>query len=50
MRCHRQQHMENRENMILKMIRRFNAAIMKFIMSSKLRTIGATLLGSVWPV
>ena len=39
--------MENRENMILAMIRRFNAAILKFIMKTRLRTIGATLLGSL---
>jgi len=39
--------MENRENMILALIRRFNAAILKYIMTTKLRTIGATLLGAL---
>lgn len=39
--------MESRENMILKMIRSFNAGILKFIMSARLRTIGATLLSSL---
>jgi hypothetical protein len=38
--------MESNGNMIVKMIRRFNAAIIYFIMSIKLRAIGATLLGS----
>lgn len=39
--------MENRENMILAMIRRFNAAVLKYILTTKLRTIGATILGSL---
>ena len=39
--------MENRENMILSMIRRFNAGILKIIMTAKLRTVGATLLGAL---
>jgi len=39
--------METRENMFLRMIRRFNEAILKFIMTAKLRTIGATLLGAL---
>lgn len=38
---------ENREIMIVKMIRRLNAAIVHFIMSIKLRAIGATILGSM---
>ncbi|MDU0460447.1 MAG: hypothetical protein RW306_17090 [Geobacteraceae bacterium] len=37
--------MENRENTILKMIRRFNAGILKFVMGIKLRSTAATLLG-----
>lgn len=37
--------MENRQNMILKMIRNFNAGILKFVMSIKLRSVGATILG-----
>ena len=39
--------MESNGNMIVKMIRRFNAAIIHFIMSIKLRAIGATILGSM---
>ena len=39
--------MESNGNMIVKMIRRFNAAIVHFIMSIKLRAIGATILGSM---
>ncbi len=39
--------MENRENMILRMTRRLNEAILKFIMTARLRTIGATLLGAL---
>lgn len=39
--------METRENMILALIRRFNAAILNFIMTARLRTIGATLLGAL---
>jgi len=39
--------MENRENMILAQIRRFNAAVLKFIMTARLRTIGATFLGAL---
>jgi hypothetical protein len=38
--------MENKENMILKTIRRFNEGILKFVMSIKFRSIGATLLSS----
>lgn len=37
--------MENRQNMILKMIRNLNAGILKFVMSIKLRSVGATILG-----
>ena len=33
---------ESRENMIVKMFRRFNAGIVHFIMSIKLRAVGAT--------
>jgi len=33
--------------MILSLIRRFNAAIVKFIMTARLRTIGASLLGAL---
>lgn len=39
--------MENRENMILALIRRFNAAVLKFIMTARLRTIGASMLGAL---
>lgn len=38
--------MESNGNMIVKMIRRFNAAIIHFIMSIRFRAIGATILGS----
>lgn len=38
--------MESNGNMIVKMIRRFNAAIIHFIMSIRFRAIGATVLGS----
>lgn len=38
--------MENRENMILKAIRNFNAGILKFIMSIRFRSVGATILGA----
>lgn len=38
--------MENRGNMILKIIRGFNDGILKFIMSIRFRSIGATLLSS----
>jgi len=38
--------MESRENMILKMIRTFNAGIIRFIMGIRFRAIGATLLAS----
>ena len=38
--------MESRENMILKMFRKFNAAIVRFIMGIRFRAIGATLLAS----
>jgi hypothetical protein len=37
---------ENSGNMIVKMIRRFNAAITHFIMSIRFRAIGATVLSS----
>ena len=37
--------MENREIMILKAIRSFNAGILKFVMSIRFRSVGATLLG-----
>lgn len=37
---------ESNGKMIVKMFRRFNAGIIHFIMSIKLRAIGATLLGS----
>lgn len=37
--------MENRNNMILKMIRKFNAGILKLVMGIKLRSVGATILG-----
>jgi hypothetical protein len=36
---------ENSGNMIVKMIRRFNASVIYFIMSIKFRAIGATILG-----
>jgi len=39
--------MENKENMILSFINRFNAAILKYIMTTKLRTVGATILGGL---
>ena len=35
----------NRENMILKMIRGLNTAVLKFIMGIRFRSIGATVLG-----
>jgi len=38
--------MESRENMILKMIRTFNAGIVKFVMGIRFRAIGATMLAS----
>lgn len=38
--------MESNGNMIVKMIRRFNAAVIHFIMSIRFRAIGATFLGS----
>lgn len=37
---------ESSENMIVRMIRRFNAGITHFIMSIKFRSIGATVLSS----
>jgi hypothetical protein len=37
---------ESRENMIVKTIRRFNAGIVRSIMSIRLRAIGATVLSS----
>ena len=36
--------MESRENMILKMIRTFNAGIVRFVMGIRFRAIGATML------
>jgi len=39
--------MENRENMILAFINRLNAAILKYIMTTKLRTVGAVILGAL---
>lgn len=36
---------ENRGNIMIKMIRRFNAGIIKTVMSIKLRAVGATILG-----
>jgi hypothetical protein len=37
--------LENRENMIIRMIRNFNAGIVKFIMGIRFRSVGATVLG-----
>jgi hypothetical protein len=37
---------ENRENMILKMIRSFNTAVLNFIMGIRFRAVGATVLSS----
>ena len=37
---------ESSENMIVKKFRRFNEGIVHFIMSIKLRTLGATIIGS----
>ena len=37
---------ESNANMIVKKFRRFNEGIVRFIMSIKLRTIGATIIGS----
>jgi len=37
--------MENRNNMIVKMIRTFNAGILRFIMGIRFRSVGATVLG-----
>jgi hypothetical protein len=39
--------MESRENMILKLIRRINAAILKFVMGIRIRPVSATLLGAL---
>jgi len=39
--------METRENMIMKIFRRLNAAILTFVMGIKLRSTGATLLGGL---
>ena len=39
--------MGNRENMIFASIRKFNAAVIRFIMTAKLRTLGASLLGAL---
>ncbi|MFA7404679.1 MAG: hypothetical protein WC007_11820 [Pelobacteraceae bacterium] len=39
--------LENKENMILALIRRVNAAVLKYILTTKLRTIGATILGAL---
>lgn len=38
--------MESRGNMILKMIRNFNAGIVRFVMGIRFRAIGATMLAS----
>lgn len=38
--------LENKEHMILKTIRSFNAGIVKFIMGIRFRAVGATLLSS----
>jgi hypothetical protein len=38
--------MENRENMFLKIIRNFNAGVVKFIMGIRFRSVGATILAS----
>ena len=38
--------MENRQNMILKTFRNFNAGIVRFVMGIRFRAIGATLLAS----
>jgi hypothetical protein len=37
---------ESRENMIVNRIRRFNAAVVRSVMSIRLRAVGATVLGS----
>ena len=39
--------MESNGNMIVKLFRRFNAAVIHFIMSIRFRAIGATILGSM---
>lgn len=39
--------LENRENMILAFIGKFNAALLKYILTTKLRTVGAVLLGAI---
>ena len=38
--------MESRENMIFRIIRKFNAGIVRFIMGIKFRAVGATILAS----
>lgn len=38
--------LESRENMILRMIRNFNAGVVRFVMGIRFRAIGATLLAS----
>jgi len=38
--------MENRENMIVKMFRNFNAAIVRFAMGIRFRAVGASILAS----
>ena len=38
--------MESRENMIVKMFRKFNAGIVRFIMGIRFRAVGATMLAS----
>ncbi len=37
--------MENKGNMMIKIFRALNAAILKFVMGIKLRSVGATILG-----
>lgn len=39
--------LENKENMLLALIRRFNAAVLNYIMTTKLRTVGAVILGAL---
>ncbi|OGU14943.1 MAG: hypothetical protein A2076_15670 [Geobacteraceae bacterium GWC2_53_11] len=38
--------LENRQNMILKMFRTFNAGIVRFVMGIRFRAVGATMLAS----
>lgn len=39
--------MENKDNMILGMIRKINAAVLNYILTTRLRTIGAVILGAL---